>query len=67
MERMKAKGAPVNSEGKKYTFIGMRSSELTAEPFNRSTLDVISLAWQRHKILPDATMRILQRLYEGDV
>ena len=71
MDRVKntieAKGTPIIGDGKKYTFIGMRSSELTAEPFNRSTLDVISLAWQRHKILPDATMRILQRLYEGDV
>ncbi|AKX60328.1 hypothetical protein AKN88_10590 [Thiopseudomonas alkaliphila] len=51
----------------KYRLVDVENNEVTVDPFNRSTLEIIRLAWQLHGMTPDVTMKILQRLYEGDI
>ncbi len=58
---------PITAKTEKYQLEDVLVEEVVHEPFNRSTLGVISLAWQRYRMDPATTMRILQRLYEGDV
>lgn len=60
-------GKPIDGDSQKYKLVGVQTEEVSYEPFNRSTLDVMSLAWQRYGIKPARTMRILQRLYEGNL
>ena len=60
-------GMPIEGDSQKYRLVDVQTEELSYEPFNRSTLDVMSLAWQRYGIKPATTMRILQRLYEGNI
>ncbi|WP_201583322.1 AAA domain-containing protein [Psychrobacter jeotgali] len=60
-------GEPIDGDSQKYRLVDVQTEEVSCEPFNRSTLDVMSLAWQRYGIKPAATMRILQRLYEGNI
>ncbi|TEW83162.1 AAA domain-containing protein [Psychrobacter sp. 230] len=61
------KGKAIQAKSENYNLVDTQTEELSYEPFNRSTLDVMSLAWQRYSIKPATTMRILQRLYEGNL
>ncbi|WP_230659506.1 AAA domain-containing protein [Psychrobacter sp. I-STPA10] len=60
-------GQPIQAISQNYQLIDVQTEDITYEPFNRSTMQIMSLAWQRYRIKPATTMRILQRLYEGDV
>lgn len=58
---------PIEAKRDNYRLVDVQTEEVVNEPFNRSTFDVMSLAWQLHRIKPATTMRLLQRLYEGDI
>lgn len=58
---------PIQAKSEKYKLVDVQTEDVTYAPFNRSTLDVMSLAWQRYGIKPAKTMCILQDLYEGNI
>lgn len=65
-DKINETGTPIAARSQNYQFVDVKSEDITYEPFNRSTFEVMSLAWQRHGMTPATTMRILQQLYEGD-
>lgn len=66
-DKINETGMPLAARSQNYQFVDVQNEELTYEPFNRSTFEVMSLAWQRYGMTPATTMRILQQLYEGDL
>lgn len=66
-ERIEKTGKPITAKNiEKYTLVDIQSDMVEYEPFSRSTLEIMSLAWQKHRMMPATTMRILQQLYEGN-
>lgn len=60
-------GLPIKAKKiEKYTLVDIQSDIVEYEPFSRSTLEVMLLAWQKYRMMPATTMRILQQLYEGN-
>ena len=66
-ESIEKTGKPITAKNiEKYTLVDIQSDMVEYEPFSRSTLEIMSLAWQKHRMMPATTMRILQQLYEGN-
>jgi len=65
-DRIEKTGMPITAKSEKYTLVDIQSDIVEYEPFSRSTLEIMSLAWQKYRMMPATTMRILQQLYEGD-
>jgi hypothetical protein len=64
-DKVNASSEPLTTTPERCKLLKIKSNEVSASYFNRSTLEIMALAWRRHKMLPKTTTNILQKLYEA--